>query len=238
MTLVDHPDERLEFSPAVCRGCGCGLDGEPVLDQRRHQVTDIVPPPPPKVTEYVAQSKACPCCGMVSEGVLPAHVRARASYGPEAHAQAAYLACGHHVPVGRVAVLLCQLAGITVSTGWVAGIRGKAAALNAGVPLVSGEILVLNDVRQTLDPDCLRKIIACGEAAGFEWAFFTATAPLKALLERLGLPLMPLATADRARVANPESWGTYYELSPSVYAVHRDVVGACMGRDARAASNG
>ena len=84
----------------------------------------------------------------------------------------------------------------------------------------------------------LRKIIACGEAAGFEWAFFTATAPLKAFLERLGLPLMPLATADRARVANPESWGTYYELSPSVYAVHRDVVGACMGRDARAASNG
>ena len=38
---------------------------------------------------------------------------------------------------------------------------GKAAALNAGVPLVSGEILVLNDVRQTLDPDCLRNIIAC-----------------------------------------------------------------------------
>src|ERR1700758_2817900 len=38
---------------------------------------------------------------------------------------------------------------------------GKAAALNAGVPLVSGEILVLNDVRQTLDRDCLRNVIAC-----------------------------------------------------------------------------
>ena len=38
---------------------------------------------------------------------------------------------------------------------------GKAAALNAAVPLVSGEILVLNDVRQTLDSDCLRNIIAC-----------------------------------------------------------------------------
>jgi cellulose synthase/poly-beta-1,6-N-acetylglucosamine synthase-like glycosyltransferase len=38
---------------------------------------------------------------------------------------------------------------------------GKAAALNAAVPRVSGEILVLNDVRQTLDPDCLRNIIAC-----------------------------------------------------------------------------
>jgi cellulose synthase/poly-beta-1,6-N-acetylglucosamine synthase-like glycosyltransferase len=38
---------------------------------------------------------------------------------------------------------------------------GKAAALNAAVPLVSGEILVLCDVRQTLDPDCLRKVVAC-----------------------------------------------------------------------------
>jgi poly-beta-1,6-N-acetyl-D-glucosamine synthase len=38
---------------------------------------------------------------------------------------------------------------------------GKAAALSAGVPLVSGEILVLNDVRQTLDPNCLRNVIAC-----------------------------------------------------------------------------
>ena len=84
----------------------------------------------------------------------------------------------------------------------------------------------------------LRKIIACGEAAGFEWAFFTATAPLQELLERIGLPLVPLAAADRARVAIPEIWGTYYELSPSVYAVHRDLVGACMGRDMRAAANG
>src|SRR5271169_5539493 len=38
---------------------------------------------------------------------------------------------------------------------------GKAAALNAGVPLMTGEILVLCDVRQTLEPDCLRRVIAC-----------------------------------------------------------------------------
>lgn len=38
---------------------------------------------------------------------------------------------------------------------------GKAAALNAAVPLAAGEILVLNDVRQLLDPNCLRNVIAC-----------------------------------------------------------------------------
>jgi transposase len=129
MCLVDDPDDRFEFPPAACRGCGAGLAAEPVTAQRRHQVTDIEPAPAPTVTEYVAQAKQCPCCGTVTEGELPTHVRARASFGPETCAQAANLTCGHHIPVYRATILLCQLAGITVSTGWMAGIRGKAAAL-------------------------------------------------------------------------------------------------------------
>ena len=129
MRLVDDPDERLFFPPAECRGCGEGLAGEPVSAQRRHQVTDIAPAPEPRVTEYVAQAKACPCCGAVTEGELPAGVRARASFGPEASAQAANLVIGHYVPVCRATLLLCELAGIRASTGWMAGIRAKAAAL-------------------------------------------------------------------------------------------------------------
>jgi transposase len=132
MRLVDDPDERLEFPPAECRGCGAGLAGEEVSAQRRHQVTDIAPAPEPRVTEYVAQAKQCPCCGTVTEGELPARVRARASYGPEASAQAANLVAGHYIPVHRATLLLCQLAGLRVSTGWMAGIRGKAAALVEG----------------------------------------------------------------------------------------------------------
>ena len=38
---------------------------------------------------------------------------------------------------------------------------GKPAAINVGVPLATGEILILNDVRQTLHPDSLRNLIAC-----------------------------------------------------------------------------
>jgi transposase len=128
MELVDDPDERVGYAPACCRGCGAGLAGEPVLAQRRYQVTEIQSPPP-KVTGYVAESKRCPCCGTVSEPVLPPHVRARASYGPEVHAQAANLVSGHYLPVGRAVRLLARLAGVTVSTGWMAAVRSKAAAL-------------------------------------------------------------------------------------------------------------
>jgi transposase len=129
MRLVDDPDERFFCPPAACRGCGAGLAGALVTAQRRHQVTDIGPAPAPKVTEYVAQAKECPGCGTVTEGELPAHVRARASFGPEACAQAANLTAGHYIPVHRAALLLCQLGGITVSAGWMAGIRGRAAGL-------------------------------------------------------------------------------------------------------------
>lgn len=129
MNLIDDPDETIECPPAVCCGCGADLAGAPVTAQRRHQVTDIEPAPAPKTTEYVAQAKECAGCGAVTAGELPAHVRARASYGPETCAQAANLVSGHHIPICRATLVLCELAGIAVSTGWMAGIRGKAAAL-------------------------------------------------------------------------------------------------------------
>ncbi len=44
---------------------------------------------------------------------------------------------------------------LTVSAG------GKAAALNAGLALATGEVLFLTDVRQPLDPASLRELVAC-----------------------------------------------------------------------------
>jgi transposase len=130
MKLVDNPDETVRCPPVECRGCGAGLEHEPVWAERRHQVTDIQPAPAPAVIEYRAQAKQCSGCGATSVGELPAHVKARAGFGPETHAQAANL-LAHHVPIYRSTVLLAQMAGIKVSTGWMAKVRGKVAALVA-----------------------------------------------------------------------------------------------------------
>ena len=141
MKLVDDPDHRFWYPPAECGTCGTDLSAQQIWAQRRHQVTDILPAPEPEVTEHVAQSRLCPCCGTVTEGVLPPGVRARASFGPETHAQAANLTCGNYVPSGRAAVLMTELAGIRVSLGWTASVRAKAAALVASsgfMELVAG----------------------------------------------------------------------------------------------------
>ncbi|HEU0086755.1 MAG TPA: transposase [Pseudonocardiaceae bacterium] len=51
--------------------------------------------------------------------------------GPWTTALAALLTCGHYLPIGRASSVLQALAGIGVSSGFICGVRGRAAALLA-----------------------------------------------------------------------------------------------------------
>jgi transposase len=123
------PDHVIECSPAACGCCGTDLSGVPALDTQKRQVFEAAPPPPPVVTEYQVQSKVCPRCGQVSAGTAPAGVTGRVQYGPGVHASTALATCGHYLPVARAGALTGALTGVKVSTGFAAGVRGRAAAL-------------------------------------------------------------------------------------------------------------
>ena len=124
---VAEPDVTIVCAPGACSECGADLAGAGVTGVQRLQVFDIAPPPPPKVTEYRVQARACERCGTVTAGQPPAGVTGRAQYGPEVHAQAANLATAHHIPVSRAARLMGEVAGVAVSAGFMAGVRHKAA---------------------------------------------------------------------------------------------------------------
>ncbi len=137
--LVDDADDTLEIQPDRCQRCDTSLAGAVECGRQRRQVVDVAPAPPPKVTEYQRISKVCPCCGAVSipgwddEAVPVGHAEIVAAagspvrIGPETLARAAFLACAHYLPVGRARELLEALTAIDVSTGFLAGIRGRAA---------------------------------------------------------------------------------------------------------------
>jgi Thermostable hemolysin len=76
----------------------------------------------------------------------------------------------------------------------------------------------------------LRRVVAYGELAGFDWAFFTATDRLRELLNRINLPPLALAVADPARVGNVQIWGSYYASLPIVCAVSRSTASAFLSR--------
>jgi transposase len=137
--LVDDADDTLEIAPDRCERCDCSLDGAEECGRQRRQIVDIQPVPPPKVTEYQRISKVCPCCGTVTtpgwdEEAVPVEHRqivaapgSPVRIGPETLARAALLTCAHYLPVGRARDLLEKLCAIDVSTGFLAGVRGRAA---------------------------------------------------------------------------------------------------------------
>jgi transposase len=99
----------------------------------------VRPAPPPQVTEYQRISTVCPCCGAettpgwddaavpVEHAEIVAAPGSPVRIGPATLARAALLTCGHFLPVGRARDLLETLTAIDVSTGFLAGIRGRAA---------------------------------------------------------------------------------------------------------------
>nr|WP_284676574.1 thermostable hemolysin [Vibrio sinus] len=54
---------------------------------------------------------------------------------------------------------------------------------------------------------------------GYEWAIFTATDPLHALMSKLGLKLEVIDRADKSQIPNADKiWGSYYQTSPRIVA--------------------
>jgi transposase len=129
LRLVDDPNERIGIpAPRAC-ACGTLLVEEPVIGVRRRQVHDLAPQPEPVVTEYAAEVKCCPGCRKTAVGEFPAGVSAPTQYGPEITTRVADVVVGHHVPVHRSTVLVMELLGVSVSTGFAASLRGRAAEL-------------------------------------------------------------------------------------------------------------
>ena len=53
----------------------------------------------------------------------------------------------------------------------------------------------------------------------YRWIVFTATGPMRSILQGFGAPLVELARADATRVASgPDRWGSYYDTDPRVFA--------------------
>jgi transposase len=127
------------IEPDRCHGCDASLVDATETDRDRRQVVDVAPVPAPEVIEYQRVSKRCRDCGQITtpewdtgagedprRGVL-AGAGSPVRIGPETLARAALLTCGHYLPVGRARDLLRTLTGIDVSTGLLAGVRGRAA---------------------------------------------------------------------------------------------------------------
>ncbi|WP_406076000.1 IS66 family transposase [Micromonospora sp. NBC_01638] len=127
LALVADPDHTVVHRPDRCVNpvCGADLGGGVEYGRQRRQVFDL-PEPKLVVTEHQFVAVLC-TCGQVSQGEVPAGVTGRAQYGPGVKAAAVYGRGAQFLPFARVAGLLGDLCGASVSTGFVHAVVTEAA---------------------------------------------------------------------------------------------------------------
>ncbi len=128
LAQVARPDLVVVHEPECCQGCGESLAGAELVGAERRQVFDLPPEVRLEVCEHRAQRRRCRCCGRVSVGAFPDQVRAPTQYGPRLRAQVLYLAVYQHLPYERIARLLADCYGASLSTGTLQAIVAQGAA--------------------------------------------------------------------------------------------------------------
>ena len=167
---VADPDEVIACPPRCCRACTADLTDAAVEAVNTRQVFEPPPPPPrPQVTQYEVQARRCDRCGTLTEGEAPPWAAARAQYGPRMHAHAANLVVGNHLPVLRAAGLMAAMLGARVSTGFVGGVRRKAAGRlepfmsRVRALLRQADVLHVDETTARADGDLTYVHVACTE---------------------------------------------------------------------------
>ena len=128
LAMVARPDVTEDHVPAACTGCGNTLGESDSIGFERRQVRDI-PLSTVKVTEHRAHRCRC-ACGTVTAQPMPGQIAGSpSSHGPNLRSLAVYLLVFQHIPVERTAMLIADVTGAEVSTGWVASLLGEAAGL-------------------------------------------------------------------------------------------------------------
>jgi transposase len=121
--------EVVTCKPDACRRCQEPLAGDD-SQPRIHQVAEL-PPIEPVVIEYQLHRLACPRCGEVTCGHLPAGVP-RGNFGPRLQAITAMLAGAYRLSKRQIQQVAADLFGLSISTGMISKLeRFSTAALEA-----------------------------------------------------------------------------------------------------------
>ena len=102
--MSDQPDHSVIHTVKTCHGCGHTLEGVMVNNVEKRQVFDL-PPLQIEVTEHLAESKTCPCCGEKNKACFPESVTQPVQYGNNLKGLLVYLNQYQMIPYERLVEL-------------------------------------------------------------------------------------------------------------------------------------
>ena len=200
-------DVPVDHWPARCDGCGAALPRTAAGASARRQVHDLPVPSPLVVTEHRAHAVCCPDCRVRTRAAFPAAVAGPVPYGPRLAALVAYLRYAQHLPVARLARLLRELYGVSLSTGTVETLCRRVAQHSRA------RLEELHARARQIPVACMDET-GLRVAAGTTWLHVLCNAELTCY--RLGA--RGEVWTDYAGIAVHDRWAAYWTRMPQVDA--------------------
>ena len=136
--LSEHPDRTIEATLAACPHCehALGLVDQPDIHAYDH--IDL-PPIHPFVTRINRHSGVCPCCRRHVAAPAPEGLEPGSPFGPGLCALILHLHITQAISFERLARLMREVFGLTISEGAIANIlaRAQAPLLAAAAPMAA-----------------------------------------------------------------------------------------------------
>jgi hypothetical protein len=88
----------------------------------------------PEVSALSLRDRPHAICSAAQTGAVASVAPARAQYGPGVLATGGGVVCGHYLAVARATRLMASTLGVGVSTGFMAGVRARAAGHDSIAP--------------------------------------------------------------------------------------------------------
>jgi transposase len=136
--LAEHPDKTIEATLVGCPHCDHALD---IADQPEIHAYDHIDLPPirPFVTRINRRSGVCPCCRQHVSAPAPEGFEPGSPFGPGLCALILHLHITQAISFERLARLMGEVFGLTISEGAIANIlaRAQTPLLAAAAPMLA-----------------------------------------------------------------------------------------------------
>jgi transposase len=221
--LAESPDRIIETLADACPHCDHALSPD---DQAEFHAYDHIELPPikPVVTRIHRHRGTCPCCRRGFSAPAPGDMVPGSPFGPGLAALILHLHVTQAISFERLARLMDEVFGVTISEGAIANILARAEA-----PMIVAAEKIAQEVRSS-------KVVASDETSArvngktwWQWVLLSSTAIYHLIADSRGAKVV----TGFLQGAVPEVWVADRYAGQNGHAAERQVCLAHLLRDAQ-----
>ncbi len=209
LSRAETPDVTVDHFPEICVGCGAALNEAMATDHVARQVFDLPEPQPLLITEHRAFACQCGHCGMKTRAAFPEGIAAPVQYGVRIAAVVVYLLHFQFLPEKRLAQLMADLLGVSLTTATIASMSRNCAERFAGVAAV---------VRDHVAAATVKHLDETGFRIGGKTQWLHIASTLLLTFYRIS-PKRGSLPDNMAGIVVHDHWKPYYTLKDVLHAL-------------------